>query len=144
VTGDVRRFVRRAILSGRRQPGFTLIELMVVMSLVVILATMGLVQYRQSVTRAKEAVLKEDLFRIRDAIDQYYADRNKYPGTLDALTTDGYLRALPQDPFTSSTTTWQAVPAEPDASNPIAEPGVFDVKSGAEQTALDGSRYSEW
>jgi general secretion pathway protein G len=126
------------------QSGFTLIELMVVISLLVILASMGLVQYRHSIVRSKEAVLKEDLFRMRDAIDQYYADKNQYPSTLDALVSDGYIRMVPKDPFTQSESTWQQVPAEPDPNNPVAEPGVYDIKSGAEGTALDGTRYAEW
>ena len=124
--------------------GFTLLELMVVASLIVILATMGLVQYRQSIVLSKEAVLKEDLFRLREALDQFYADKNKYPETLDALVTDGYLRRLPKDPFTNSDTSWQAVPAEPDPNNLTTEPGVYDVKSGAEGQAIDGSLYAEW
>ena len=124
--------------------GFTLIELMIVLSLMVVLATMGLVQYRNSQVFAKEAVLKADLFRMRDAIDQYYADKNQYPSTLDALVSEGYLRKMPDDPFTRNSTSWQTVPAEPDPNNPIAEPGVYDVKSGADGTALDGTKYSEW
>jgi len=126
------------------QVGFTMIELMVVMALMVTLATLGLVQYRQSVIYARESVLKDDLFKLRDAIDQYYADKNQYPPTLDDLVTAGYLRALPKDPFTSSTSTWQTVPAEPDPTNPTATPGVYDIKSGAEATALDGTKYSAW
>ncbi|MGE3509665.1 MAG: type IV pilin protein [Vicinamibacterales bacterium] len=129
---------------SRNQRGFTMIELMVVASLIVILATMGLAQYRQSIVRSREAVLKEDLFRLRDAIDQYYADKNQYPSTLDALVSDGYLRQLPKDPFTSSEATWQTIQAEPDPSNVTAEPGIYDVKSGAEGVALDGSNYSDW
>jgi general secretion pathway protein G len=124
--------------------GFTLIELMVVISLIVILASMGLVQYRQSVVRSKEAVLKEDLFRMRDAIDQYYADKNQYPASITALVSDGYLRQVPKDPFTNSESSWQEVPAEPDANNPTAQPGVYDVKSGSDGSALDGSRYADW
>ena len=124
--------------------GFTLIELMVVMSLIIILSAMGLVQYRQSIVRSREAVLKDDLFKMRDAIDQYYADKNQYPATLEALATDGYLRAIPKDPFTESDSTWQAVPAEPDPQRPTAEPGVYDVKSGADGTSLDGTPYSGW
>jgi general secretion pathway protein G len=124
--------------------GFTIIELMVVMTIIVTLATIGMVQYRQSVQFARESVLKDDLFKMRDAIDQYYADKNQYPPTLDDLVTAGYLRSLPKDPITNSTTTWQAVPAEPDPNNPSIAPGVYDVKSGAEQTALDGSRYADW
>src|SRR4029078_12823050 len=124
--------------------GFTMIELLVVLALIVILATMGMTQYRNSVVHAKEAVLRQDLCHMRDAIDQYYADKGQYPTTLDALVSEGYLRKLPEDPFTKSTTTWQSVPSEPDPNNPSAEPGVFDVKSGSEATALDGTKYSDW
>jgi general secretion pathway protein G len=129
---------------GRGQSGFTIIELMVVMSLIVILSTMSLVQYRQSVTRSKEAVLKEDLFRMRDALDQYYADKSQYPATLDALVTDGYLRRLPKDPFTDSESSWLTVQAEPDPATLTTEPGVSDIKSGSEAVAIDGSKYSDW
>jgi general secretion pathway protein G len=124
--------------------GFTLIELMVVLALITTLAAIGMNQYRNSQIYAKEAVLKEDLFRMRDAIDQYYADKNQYPATLDSLVTDGYIRKLPDDPFTRSSTTWTTVPAEPDPNNPTAEPGVYDVKSGSEGTALDGTKYADW
>jgi len=128
----------------RTQAGFTLVELLVVMSLIVILAGLGLSLYGSSIARSKEAVLKEDLFRMRDAIDQYRADKGTYPPTLDSLVSDGYLRRVPNDPFTESPDTWQTVPAEPDPTDPIADPGVFDIKSGSELTALDGSRYADW
>lgn len=124
--------------------GFTLIEVMVVMALIVVLASVGLTLYTNSVTRAKESVLKEDLFRMRDAIDQYYADKGRYPATLQDLVSDKYLRALPKDPFTNSTDTWREVPSEPDPNNPTVQPGVYDVRSGSDQTALDGTKYSEW
>ena len=124
--------------------GFTLIELMVVMALIVVLASVGLTLYTNSVTRAKESVLKEDLFRMRDAIDQYYADKGRYPATLQDLVSDKYLRTIPKDPFTNSADTWREVPSEPDPNNPTAQSGVYDVRSGSEQTALDGSKYSEW
>jgi general secretion pathway protein G len=129
---------------GRLQAGFTLIELLIVITLIIILSTMGMTQYRASVIHAREATLKEDLFRMRDAIDQYYADKGQYPSGLDALVSDGYMRKVPEDPFTKSAETWQTVPAEPDPNNPIAEPGVYDVKSGSEATALDGTKYAEW
>jgi general secretion pathway protein G len=128
----------------RRSSGFTLIELMIVMVLIVILAGVGLAVYGNSVTRAKEATLKEDLFRMRDSIDQYYADKNKYPPTLSALVDEKYLRMIPVDPFTNSVDSWQTTLSEADPSNPSAEPGVYDVKSGAEQMSLDGTPYSEW
>ena len=121
-----------------------MLELMVVMTLIVVLATMGMTQYKSSQIYAKEAVLKEDLFRLRDAIDQFYADKGTYPSTLDTLVSDGYLRKVPDDPFTKSNSSWQTVPAEPDPNNPTVEPGVYDVKSGADATALDGTKYSEW
>jgi general secretion pathway protein G len=124
--------------------GFTMIELLVVLSIIVILATIGMTQYRNSRVYASESVLKTDLFRMREAIDQYYADKGQYPSALDALVTEGYLRKLPEDPFTKSSSTWQTVPAEPDPNNPTAEPGVYDVKSGSEATSLDGTKYAEW
>ena len=127
-----------------RCSGFTLIELLVVMSLIVILAGIGLVVHANSQTRAKEAVLKEDLFRLRDAIDQYYADKNAYPPSLDSLVSEKYLRAIPADPFTNSATTWQVTMSEIDPVNPAATPGVFDVKSGSQGRALDGTMYADW
>ena len=124
--------------------GFTLIELLIVVTLITILSTIGMATYRQSVIHAREATLKEDLFRMRDAIDQYYADKGKYPSTLEELVSDGYVRKIPDDPFTKSNSTWQTVAAEPDPNNPVAEAGVYDVKSGSDGTAIDGTRYSEW
>ena len=130
--------------SHLHQRGFTLVELLVVISLISLLAAMAIVQYRNSVQSGKEAVLKTNLFRMRDAIDQYYADKGKYPSSIDTLVSDGYLRGVPEDPITRSKDSWQTVPAEPDPSNPSAEPGIYDVKSGAQGQALDGSNYSDW
>ena len=127
-----------------KQRGFTLIEVLIVVTLVVILASVGLATYTNSVRRAREATLKEDLFRMRDAIDQYYADKTKYPQSLQDLVTDGYLREIPKDPITNSRDTWTTVAAEPDPNNVAAEPGVYDVKSGSEETSLEGTKYSEW
>ena len=127
-----------------RAAGFTLIELLIVIALISILASMGIVQYRNSIQSSREAVLRTDLFRMRDAIDQYYADKAKYPASLDTLVTDGYLRQVPQDPLTQSADTWQTVPAEPDPANPSTEPGIYNVKSGAPGTGLDGTTYADW
>jgi general secretion pathway protein G len=124
--------------------GFTLIELLVVMTIAVILAGIGLTLYGTSVTRAKETALAEDLFQMRKAIDEYYADKQKYPPSLDALVTEKYLREIKPDPFTLSVDTWQTVMSEPDAANPSAETGVWDVKSGAPGTGSNGRPYSEW
>jgi general secretion pathway protein G len=117
---------------------------MVVLSLIVLLAGLALTNYRNAVIRAQEAVLKEDLFRMRDVIDQYYADRGKYPSSLEDLVSEGYMRRVPEDPFTNSSATWETVMAEPDLTNPNAEPGIYDVKSGSDRTALDGTAYRDW
>jgi general secretion pathway protein G len=132
------------IIKMRSQRGFTLVELLIVLSLISILAAMGVVQYRNSVQLGREAVLRRNLFAMRDAIDQYYADKNKYPASLDQLVSDGYLRKIPEDPITRTVDTWQTVPAEPDPANPTDAPGIYDVKSGAPGQGLDGSNYADW
>ena len=126
------------------QRGFTMIEILIVLTLVVVLASMGMVNYRNSVTRAEEATLKENLFRMRDAMDQFYADKNKWPADLADLVSEGYIREVPVDPITKSKDTWQTDQAEPDPNNPSASGGIDDVHSGSERSALDGTRYSEW
>ena len=93
---------------------------------------------------AKEAALRSDLFFMRDAIDQYYADKGKYPVTLDSLVSEKYLRSIPVDPFTNSADTWRSIQSEPDPTNPTAEPGVYDVRSGSDQKAIDGTNYADW
>jgi general secretion pathway protein G len=138
------RVMRRLTTDGRSSAGFTLIEMMVVMALIVILAGVGVMSYTNSVKRAQEATLKEDLFQMRGAIDQYYADKNKYPESLEALVADKYIRGLPVDPFTNSSTTWTTTPAEPQPGSTSTTTGIFDVKSGSDQTAIDGTRYSDW
>ena len=138
----IRHWGSSRVAAGRA--GFTLIELLVVISLIVVLAGIGLANYRNAITRSQEAVLKEDLFRMRDAIDQYYADKAKYPVDLQALVSEGYLRKIPEDPFTRSAETWQTVPAEPNPNDPTAEMGIFDVKSGSEATSLEGTAYADW
>jgi general secretion pathway protein G len=117
---------------------------MIVMMLIVVLAGIGLAVYGNSVVRAKEAALAQDLFQMKEAIDQYYADKNKYPASLQDLVTERYMRIVPVDPFTNSAETWQTIMSEPDPRNPTAEIGIYDVKSGATQTSLDGRPYAEW
>ncbi len=128
----------------RSAAGFTLIEMLVVVSLISVLAGLSIAQYKHGTKLAQEAVLKEDLFRMREAIDQYYADKGQYPPDLTALVSEGYLRQVPKDPFTKSSDSWQVVPSEPDPSNPAAQPGIYDVKSGSEDTAEDGTKYTDW
>ena len=146
MTGNVwlcRRGSSGAHPSRFSESGWTIVELMVVISLMAVLASIATISYTTAITRSKEAVLKEDLFRMRDAIDQYFADRVEYPESLDRLVSEGYLRTIPQDPFTGSGTTWQTIMADYDPSNPLSQ-GVYDVKSGAEGLAIDGSAYIEW
>ena len=128
---------------GRGHGGWTLVELTIVISLIVVLSTIALVGYRNAIVRSREAVLKEDLFRMRDAIDQFYADKQGYPSALETLVAEGYLRAIPLDPFTSSAETWQPIFAELDPADPMAQ-GVFDVKTTYEGVALDGTAYADW
>jgi general secretion pathway protein G len=129
-------------MAGRRRSrqGFTLIELLVVMAIIALLLTLAAPRYFQSVQRSREAVLKEDLHLMRDAIDKHYADTGKYPATLDDLVTKKYLRRLPVDPITESTATWVIVkpPDKPEAQ------GVYDVRSGAPGNSLAGTPYSEF
>lgn len=119
-------------------------ELMIVMALISILAGIGVMQYTNSIKRAQEATLKEDLFQLRGAIDQYYADKNKYPDSLEALASEKYIRGVPVDPFTNSSSTWQTVAADLEAGNASGVSGVYDIKSGSEQVAIDGTRYADW
>lgn len=118
--------------------GFTLIELLVVLSVIALLLTLAAPRYFQHVDRTKEAVLKENLATVRDAIDQYHADTNTWPDSLSTLAERRYLRAVPKDPVTDSSQTWQEVPA------PDGHPGIHDIKSGAEGTASDGRPYADW
>lgn len=128
----------------RTQGGWTLIELLVVMSLIGVLASLALVQYRNSIQASKEAVLKADLFHMRDAIDQYFADKGSYPASIQALVSDGYLRTVPVDPITRSSDSWVTVAADADPNSPTASPGINDIKSGADGVSLDGTRYADW
>ena len=123
----------------RRFLGFTLIELMVVLTIVALLLTLAVPRYFGSIDKSKEAVLRENLNQMRDAISRYYADKGKYPESLEALASEKYLRKVPVDPITESTATWVIVaPEDPQKG------GVYDVKSGAQGKASDGSVYAEW
>ena len=123
----------------RPRSGFTLIELLVVMAIIALLLTLAVPRYFGSLERSKEAVLREDLYQLRDAIGKYYGDKGKYPESLDALVSEKYIRSLPPDPITESKTTWVIVPPEDPQKG-----GVYDVKSGAQGKATDGTAYAEW
>lgn len=118
--------------------GFTIIEIMIVMAIIGILLTIAQPQFQRYTTKAKETVLSENLFTLREVIDQYYGDKGKYPDTLQELVSEGYIRKIPEDPFTKSSDTWVTVP--PDSG----EGGIYDVHSGSDLIAIDETPYNEW
>jgi general secretion pathway protein G len=126
--------------------------LIVVVAIIGILATIVMPALKDMPRRAREAVLKTDLQTFRKLIDEYHGDKGYYPATLQDLVDDGYLRSLPPDPFTGSTSTWVVEREEQDPDNPpvateaspSGQPGIIDVHSGSDARALDGSKYSSW
>jgi general secretion pathway protein G len=128
---------------SRAKDGFTLIELLIVITLIMILAGIAMVQTRTSVQASEEAVLKTNLLRMRDAIDQYYADKGKYPATLDTLVSERYMREIPLDPITRERN-WITQPAPPDPSDPDGGAGVYEIRSASDRTGLNGTRYNTW
>jgi len=138
----------RKVMRGQngRRPGFTLIEMIIVFTLIGILVGLGLPQYQTAAKRAREAVLKEDLFQFRKLIDQYYLDKRTYPASLQTLVDEKYLRAIPVDPITNSATTWIEIreTPSPDEIATLENLGVVDVKSGSDKKALDNTFYNTW
>ncbi len=126
------------------QRGFTLMELLVVMTIIALLSTVGIVGYRHSMKLSKESVLKENLFQIRHALEQYHADRSRYPASLAELRSKGYVREIPKDPMTNSSETWRTIQESADPDAPDAEPGIFDVRSGSQDISEDQVPYSDW
>jgi general secretion pathway protein G len=132
------------MLHRRGNRGFTLVEVLVVMVIIAILGGIGLYQYNNSITAAREATLKTNLFGMREAIDRYYADKNKWPASLDTLVSEKYIREVPDDPMTQAPD-WQTTIGEPDPGNPSAEAGISDVHSSSTQVSpIDGTPYAEW
>ena len=132
-------------ISGAR--GFTLIEMVIVFALIGILVGLGLPQYKYSLVKARESVLRENLFQIRKQIDLYYQDKGKYPSSLQALVQDGYLRLMPVDPITKLSTSWVEVREEPSPEEYVMPEmlGIIDVHSGSDQKSpIDGTAYSTW
>jgi general secretion pathway protein G len=132
--------IRSGKLSRR---GFTFVELMVVITIIVVLVTMAIPIYQKSIIRAKESVLKNNLFTIRTVIDNYTYDKQKAPQSLNDLVSEGYLREVPQDPMTQQHD-WKTIMEDATQSVNQSEPGIFDIRSASDKMGLDGTPYSEW
>jgi len=123
--------------------GYTLLELMIVVAIVGILVSLAIPNFQQSAMKAKETALKQNLFTMRAVLDQYYADRGDYPDSLQSLVEAQYLRAIPMDPFTKSSTTWTEI-YEDQQEGDDSPAGVYDIKSGSDGIAVDGTPYKDW
>ncbi|HWY48133.1 MAG TPA: type II secretion system protein [Bryobacteraceae bacterium] len=129
---------------NRRRFGFTLVELMIVMAIIAILMSVAIPIYTRSITRSKESVLKNNLFTLRNVIDEYTYDKQKAPQTLNDLVSDGYLRQIPVDPITGTADSWKIIMEDSSNTANQSEPGIFDVRSGSDKISLEGTPYSEW
>jgi general secretion pathway protein G len=131
--------------SRRTRAGFTILELLAVVFIISLIAAIAIPRYQRAILKAREAALKQNLHVMRSVIDQYFADKKKYPESLEELVRAGYLRSVPVDPFTESSGTWRTIPAESSPFGPPEESGgVFDVKSGASGIGTNNISYGEW
>ena len=126
------------------QRGFTLFELLAVMVIMSVLASIAVPSYKRSQIKARESVLAEDLYQMRRSIDAYFADHGNYPDTLDQLIQNKYLRGIPRDPFTLKNDSWNCLPPEPAGNGQLAEGGCFDVRSGSDLIGLNDTPYQDW
>jgi general secretion pathway protein G len=131
-------------LPPRLRAGFTLIEMMIVMAIIVILIAVAVPFYQKAITRAKESVLHNNLFAMRSAIDEYSFDKQKAPHELQDLVMAGYLHNVPKDPITQKTDSWKIIMEDAGQAVDSSEPGIFDIRSGSDKIGLDGTHYSEW
>ena len=130
--------------AGLTRRGFTLIEMMIVMAIIVILIAVAVPFYQKAIIRAKESVLHNNLFALRSAIDEYSFDKQKAPQSLQDLVTAGYLHNVPKDPITQSSDSWKIIMEDAGQAVSSSEPGIFDVRSGSDKIGSDGTHYSEW
>ena len=138
--GRITEIGEQIMVLRKNQRGFTLIEMLIVISLIGILATIATPNFQRYIIRAKEASLQRTLFILRDMIDQFYADHGRYPDSLEDLAEERYIRSVPKDPFTNSASTWVIIPPEGSSE----EGGVYDVHSGSYLVSLQGVPYNEW
>jgi general secretion pathway protein G len=134
--------MERSTVTGKRQAGFTLLELMIVISIIIILASITLPQYQKTIMHTRETVLRDDLRKMRSLIDQYAADKGRLPQSLDDLVTSGYMREVPIDPFTGQKD-WAITTGE-DPNSSEGEQGMTDVHSASAEVSTEGTAYSEW
>jgi general secretion pathway protein G len=127
-----------------RRRGFTFVELMVVLTIIVVLITMAIPIYQKSIIRAKESVLKNNLYTLRTVIDNYTYDKQKAPQSLQDLVTEGYLREVPMDPMTGANDSWKTIMEDYSQSVDQDQPGIWDVRSGSDKIGLDGKPYADW
>ena len=130
--------------SSRRKFGFTLVELMIVMAIIAILISIAVPIYNRAITRARESVLKNNLFTMRTVLDEYTYDKQKAPQSLQDLVSEGYMRQIPVDPMTSSADTWKVIMEDTLNAVNQTEPGIFDVRSGSDKKSLEGTSYADW
>jgi general secretion pathway protein G len=144
-SGKTRGLLRRAAqLRACDRRGFTLIELMIVMAIIAVLMSIAVPIYTRSISRAKESVLKNNLFTLRTVIDEYTYDKQKAPQSLQDLVDQGYLRQVPADPITGTADSWKIIMEDAQSSVNQTEPGIFDIRSGSDKTSLEGTPYSDW
>ncbi len=143
-SGNVAARLRARVQHRQSTSGFTLIELMIVMAIIAILVSIAVPIYNRAIIRAKESVLKNNLFTMRNMIDEYTYDKQKAPQTLQDLVSEGYLRQIPVDPMTGTADTWKTIMEESADAVNQTEPGIYDVKSGADGMSSEGTPYSDW
>jgi len=128
----------------RRQSGFTLIELMIVMAISITLMSVAVPFYQKSIVRAKETVLRNNLTAMRSVIDEYSYDKQKAPQTLQDLVKEGYLREIPRDPIVGNADSWRVIMEDAGQAVSTTEPGIFDVRSSSSARSMEGTPYAEW